>query len=94
MRLDENLLATFPPKIQEELSYRIPMRITEKHSFLSKYRDATVVYHDFAVCPRCKGSFEVDYQAFCGYCGQKLDWKGYGKIKPEMWEKGKWCDKK
>lgn len=86
MLLNEELLATLPPKIREELSYRMPMRITEKHCYHAGYRNAQKVYHDYAVCPHCKSEIEVDYQSYCHCCGQKLDWKGYRKIKAETWE--------
>lgn len=86
MLFNEELLATLPPKIREELSYRMPMRITEKSCYYAGYENAQKVYYDFAVCPHCKASIEREYQSFCDNCGQKLDWKGYGKIKAKTWE--------
>lgn len=33
----------------------------------------------YPVCPRCKQTMEREYQAFCNYCGQKLNWKRFSK---------------
>ena len=28
----------------------------------------------YFVCPRCDSDLDRDFVAFCGYCGQRLDW--------------------
>ena len=55
-------------------SYRIPMMVQE-------YRGYSEL-NCFPVCPRCKSSLEVDFQAYCDRCGQALNWKKYHKAKP------------
>ena len=47
-------------------SFRIPTPVTEVRLF----RDHTV----HPVCPRCHITMEREYQAFCGRCGQALNW--------------------
>ena len=56
----------------EELSYREPMQVIEK----ILYPTDMCVY---PLCPRCDMPFEYEYQAFCRYCGQKLNWTHYPK---------------
>jgi len=60
--------------IEERLSYREPMQVTEK----ILYRSSMDVY---PICPRCIIPFEREYQAFCSYCGQKLKWRYYSRAK-------------
>lgn len=55
--------------ITKQLSYRIPMPVTH-----------IVVYqnnHSFPVCPKCNITFEIEYQSYCGRCGQCLKWDEY-----------------
>ena len=33
----------------------------------------------YPVCPRCKQTFDREYQRFCDRCGQKLDWSCYDR---------------
>ena len=35
--------------------------------------------YPYAVCPNCKSVIERDYQNYCETCGQKLDWKMFGR---------------
>lgn len=58
-------------RAEEELTYRIPMRVTTVRLFGSG--DA------YAVCPRCQISLDREYMAFCDVCGQKLNWRQFGK---------------
>lgn len=57
---------------QKNDSYRTPMQVTlvSLHPI-----DGT-----FPVCPRCKTTFEREFQAYCAYCGQCLGWETYIKI--------------
>ena len=43
------------------------------------YRKVMVVIG--TACPRCGKELLRKNQAFCGECGQKLDWKAYSKNK-------------
>lgn len=45
--------------------YRIPRSVTSLH---------IVNGRAYPVCPRCMGSLERKYTAFCQYCGQRLSW--------------------
>lgn len=63
-------------EIAEQLSYREDMEVTEYKSYL---RDPNVIYDIYPVCPRCKETFEREYQQYCDRCGQKLAWNKYGK---------------
>ena len=65
-------LDAFPPEIAAELQYRQPMRVSETMVF-TMLRGQT----GFAVCPRCKLTMEYEYAAFCGRCGQRLNWSRY-----------------
>ena len=53
--------------IEERLSYREPRKIEEIH--IMKNGDS------FALCPRCRNFFDIEYQPFCSGCGQAIDWK-------------------
>ena len=65
--------------IDEMISYRTPMKVTEF---------VTLPYGDgFSVCPKCKTFLDREYQAFCTYCGQKLDWKGFSRCKVMRWKR-------
>lgn len=55
--------------IKNKLLYRRPMRVTQR----CVYRNG----NSFAVCPRCGGVVEMEYQAFCGCCGQTLNWSAF-----------------
>lgn len=56
----------------EELSYRVAMQV--EHYRRHPSTDASAPCAAFPVCPRCQHSIERAHQAFCGCCGQKLDW--------------------
>lgn len=47
-------------------TYRLPMTLNT----VRIYKDQNC----FAVCPRCKGVIEYDFQSYCGSCGQYLNW--------------------
>lgn len=53
-------------------SYRTPVEVTQ--FYISETDGA------FPICPRCNTPFEIEYQAFCGYCGQNLGWHRYAKL--------------
>ena len=55
--------------VKKKLSYRQPMSVSQK----CVYRDG----NSFAVCPRCSRVVEVEFQAFCGCCGQALNWSAF-----------------
>jgi len=57
--------------VSAELSFRIPMEVTQVRLFPS---DGA-----YPVCPQCGISLEREYQRFCDRCGQRLNWKSYGK---------------
>lgn len=68
--------------IIDQLVYRLPMIVVESKK----------IGNDgwFPVCPRCKETFEREFQAFCDRCGQRLDWdrwpeddEGYDEPKEE-----------
>lgn len=63
--------------LQELISYRNPMQITE----ITVYHDSNFGYVGYYVCPRCKASLARDFMSFCDRCGQKLSWKDYKKAK-------------
>lgn len=52
--------------IIDQLVYRLPMIVVESKKLGS---DGW-----FPVCPRCKDTFEREFQAFCDRCGQRLNW--------------------
>lgn len=64
-------------KLQESVSYRNPMQISE----IIIYHDSYLGYVGNYICPRCKASLERDFMSFCDRCGQKLSWKNYKKAK-------------
>lgn len=35
--------------------------------------------NSFPVCPKCKSTFEYEYQSYCDRCGQCLNWDEYEK---------------
>ena len=66
-------------------TFRIPKQVTK----VRIYRDRNM----FAVCPRSDNSMEYEYQLYCGWCGQCLDWSkldeadeefiGWNGVEPE-----------
>lgn len=54
--------------------YRKPMTVSEwvrvEHYCLYSMEPTY-----YPVCPRCKRTFEREYQKFCDRCGQRLAWK-------------------
>ena len=65
-------LDELPPEVAAELQYRQPMRVSEIMVFTMLHGQT-----GFAVCPRCKLTMEYEYAAFCGRCGQRLNWSRY-----------------
>lgn len=59
--------------VEEILLYRQAMEIVE----VRVYRNGS----SFAVCPRCGKVVEMQLQAYCGSCGQKLKWGKYRNAK-------------
>ncbi len=55
---------------ERELSFRMPMPVTRK-----RYSNGIC----YPICPQCGNIMERDNMAFCGQCGQKLDWKKYSR---------------
>ena len=56
----------------QELSYRIPMPVTEVRCF-----DSASGRLCFPVCPHCGQTMEREYQSYCDRCGQCLDWERF-----------------
>jgi len=56
-----------------ELSFRRPMKVTQVRMF--QFDGA------YPVCPQCSITLEREYQRFCDRCGQRLDWKHYGRAR-------------
>ena len=55
----------------DEIAYRMPLAVQEVRVFPNG--------DSYPVCPKCKSTLEREYMNFCDRCGQKLDWKEYGK---------------
>ena len=56
----------------QELSYRIPMPVTEVRCF-----DSASGRLCFPVCPQCGQTMEREFQSYCDRCGQCLDWERF-----------------
>lgn len=56
-----------------ELSYRIGLMV--RHFRRAPFFPGT--FTTYAVCPRCQGYIEREYQFYCPICGQKLNWDCY-----------------
>ncbi len=56
----------------DELSFRIPMPVTEIHIFPLMSGKPS-----FPICPQCGRTLEREYMAYCGSCGQCLSWKNF-----------------
>ena len=56
----------------QELSYRIPMSVTEVRCF-----QGTSGLIAFPVCPQCGQTMEREFQSYCDRCGQCLDWERF-----------------
>lgn len=56
----------------QELSYRIPMPVTEARCF-----QGTSSLIAFPVCPQCGQTMEREFQSYCDRCGQCLDWERF-----------------
>lgn len=63
-------------QIQQQLAYRVPMKVTELMVFRYAFRET-----GYYVCPRCRITMERELLAYCDRCGQKLDWRGYRRAK-------------
>lgn len=55
--------------LHNAISYRIVMPVTE----IRRFSDGSC----YPVCPRCKLTFEREYQSYCDRCGQALGWKDF-----------------
>ena len=55
----------------EEAAYRLPCSVREIRVFSNG--------DSYPVCPKCNMTLEREYMNFCDRCGQKLDWKEFGK---------------
>lgn len=55
-------------KVQDALSYRVPLLVTESHRFQSSA---------YSVCPRCHIPLDREFVSYCDRCGQQLDWSQY-----------------
>lgn len=64
------------PPISKRPLYCLPMSVAEIHVFPRCHGTPS-----YPVCPRCRGTMESEYGAFCGRCGQRLDWGRYKEAK-------------
>lgn len=62
------------PVLQQQLRFRIPMQVT--HVQGHSYRNGFTTY---PICPRCRRTFEREYQNYCDRCGQSLNWSDFSK---------------
>lgn len=62
------------PTIRQELCFRLPMPVT--HVRRLQYRSG---FTSYPICPRCKATFEREYQRYCDRCGQRLHWQEFSK---------------
>ncbi len=66
-----------PCKLYEtELSYRVPMKVSVMKLFWP-FQGRNGYY----VCPKCSALLDREFMAFCGRCGQRLDWSAYKKVR-------------
>ncbi len=56
----------------QEISYRIPMPVTEVRRF-----QGPSGFIAFPVCPHCEQTMEREFQSYCDRCGQCLDWERF-----------------
>ena len=63
-------------------AYRIALPVRE----YILYRDAFGRESTYYYCPRCDGTLERDYQAYCDRCGQCLNWEHIAKAKRRPFE--------
>ena len=56
----------------QEISYLIPMPVTEVRRF-----QGTSGLIAFPVCPHCGQTMEREFQSYCDRCGQCLDWERF-----------------
>ena len=56
----------------QEISYRIPMPVTEVRRF-----QGTSGFIAFPVCPHCGQTMEREFQSYCDRCGQCPDWERF-----------------
>ena len=66
-------LANKKETIEEKLSYREPMMITEISVGINGWSNA--------ICPRCDQDIEREHMKYCVFCGQRINWNGYLKAK-------------
>ena len=59
--------------IADGLLFRLPMRVTD----IRRYLDGMLGWVDYPICPRCGKAIEYEYQAFCSFCGQALEWSEF-----------------
>ena len=62
------------PILQQQLCFRIPMPVTHVQGLI--FGDKITTY---PICPRCKLTFEREYQKNCDRCGQSLSCKDFSK---------------
>ena len=55
----------------EEAAYRLPLTVQKILVFPNG--------DSYPVCPKCDVTLEREYMNFCDRCGQKLDWKEFGR---------------
>ena len=71
--LPNDLLLASPIMVRE-LVFRVPLDVIQCRGYSGWFGFTT-----YPVCPRCRLTFEREYQAFCDRCGQRLCWKRYSK---------------
>ena len=54
------------------LSYRIKRAVTEA----VRYSPGG---YSYPLCPRCRRGLEREFVGFCDRCGQRVDWKSFGR---------------
>lgn len=58
------------------VSHRYKMPIREMYIYCDTELGKTGTY----LCPRCGSAIEFDFQAYCGSCGQAIDWHDYKNV--------------
>ena len=60
------------------LSYKLGLMVTH----FSREPFCSGTFTTYAVCPRCHGYIDREYQFYCPFCGQKLNWDCYEHATP------------
>lgn len=63
------------PVLQHQLSFRIPMPVTQIQYYYSGFKGFTT----YPICPKCGITLEREYQSYCDRCGQALGWKSFSE---------------